>query len=340
MSELFENSPHNMRVAKLLRNGHEELAEAVAELGPDEDYKAIQLKRPGCGHNNSLPWAAGMLKAYWGWSAEKTQDYLDTLYTRNLGDVERAVAKVYDSEEHKDKRSKRRREPKWPGTLAGLTDFISPISLDVLKKATPELTDIPPIEALRKLMGANALACLGTTKFNRIALHLFMMRTIDVERDKDLQFVVPNPCKDWFNLTQDGKLSPKAKSNFPNRKKIVVEMDNEPSKSKQVGVINLLAEFAPLKAVVDSGGKSLHAWFDCSSPHGRKQWQRFFHIACRLGADRGMANASQYCRVPNGYRNKEKLQRLLYLDSNLTEASRWNVDGLENEIQILTQNLK
>ncbi len=65
-----------------------------------------------------------------------------------------------------------------------------------------------------------------------------------------------------------------------------------------------------LKAVVDTGGKSLHGWFDYPSPQ-TVEWLR--EILPRLQCDKSMLTLSQPCRLPGVVRPETgRYQRLLY----------------------------
>ena len=77
---------------------------------------------------------------------------------------------------------------------------------------------------------------------------------------------------------------------------------------------------APIAALVDSGGKSIHAWLwvDCKN---REAWERdveqglFERVLIPLGCDRACANESRLSRLPGHYRaEKRAWQKLLYLN--------------------------
>ena len=77
---------------------------------------------------------------------------------------------------------------------------------------------------------------------------------------------------------------------------------------------------APIAALIDSGGKSIHALLrvDCAN---RDEWERevenklFANVLCPLGCDRACRNESRLSRLPGHFRReKNAWQRLLYLD--------------------------
>jgi len=64
-----------------------------------------------------------------------------------------------------------------------------------------------------------------------------------------------------------------------------------------------------LRAIVDTGGKSLHGWFDYPQPHvltGLKEWLP------RLGCDPALFSPSQPCRLP-GAKRGDRYQRLIFI---------------------------
>jgi len=70
---------------------------------------------------------------------------------------------------------------------------------------------------------------------------------------------------------------------------------------QQLGFIQQLENIAPLKMIVNSGGKSLHAWFHWIA--GKRD--EFLTLSQKLGGDSRFANSSQLCRLPWGTRRKE-----------------------------------
>lgn len=77
---------------------------------------------------------------------------------------------------------------------------------------------------------------------------------------------------------------------------------------------------APVAALVDSGGKSIHAWLRVDAPN-REAWERdiegglFGRVLIPLGCDRACRNESRLSRMPGHYRaEKNAWQRLLFLN--------------------------
>lgn len=86
------------------------------------------------------------------------------------------------------------------------------------------------------------------------------------------------------------------------RKYLLHEVDDKSiSFEQQLGLIKQLESIVPLKMIVSSGGKSLHAWFHWKP--GRRD--DFLTLSQKLGGDVRFANGSQLCRLPWGTRRKQ-----------------------------------
>lgn len=69
----------------------------------------------------------------------------------------------------------------------------------------------------------------------------------------------------------------------------------------------------PLRAIVDTAGKSLHGWFSFPNPEIEDELRA---ILPALGCDVGMFRASQPCRMPSFERQEGEFQRLIYLQES------------------------
>ena len=86
------------------------------------------------------------------------------------------------------------------------------------------------------------------------------------------------------------------------RKYLLHEVDDKSiTFEQQLGLIKQLESIVPLKMIVSSGGKSLHAWFHWKP--GRRD--SFLTLSQKLGGDVRFANGSQLCRLPWGTRRKQ-----------------------------------
>lgn len=321
---MSETQKHLARVKHLRKNGHSELADNVEliakEKGYENDYHAVQLRPEGEGHNSSLMTASQMLRVYWELDAEQVIQYLETLYLRSSSDVERAVSKVFDEGATKSKKKHEKRLE--VEIIPELVEAITPTKALI----SPDQVDMKPREILTLLFSEEAFLNMGAVRMsNGNTMRLNMWTDKNIEQQ---QFIVPNPMIRPEGKTQDGKDSPKCNSNIKERKYLVVESDVVKDKDHQLGIILFLAQFAPLVLIMDSGSKSLHAWFDCGNSEGQRQCSAFFYIATLFGADTAMWTVSQYCRLPNGLRENGNKQQVIYFATDIIDHNDWNVDGL------------
>jgi hypothetical protein len=77
----------------------------------------------------------------------------------------------------------------------------------------------------------------------------------------------------------------------------------------------------PLWAIIDSGGKSLHAWLKVEIGGGAAEWtdrvegRLFGQVLVPMGIDSACKNESRLSRLPGHYRTeKSAWQRLLWLN--------------------------
>lgn len=332
---------HLRRLNRLRKNGHNELAHRVESIGKEkgfkEDYRAIELASEGEGHNASLLSSALMLRNYWNWKSERVCEFLASLYERSERDVERAVAKAF-AEDDKSYGMKAERRSKKPKEITGLANLIDSIPLFSLHNDSPASRDTPPLEAIRRLYSRDTLVNFG--EINRTAgrtLPLLLWRSKDVEK---MQFVVPNPMSATRGRNREGKLSARSLDNVLRREHVVIEFDSEHmTPDDQLGVVVFLAQFAPLRMILFSGGKSLHSWFYTGNASGQEQWSKFFSCACLFGADWAMRTECQYCRTPNVVRDNGIKQSLLFFDPDMTLSNEWDVESLSFEIRRLGDQL-
>ena len=130
-------------------------------------------------------------------------------------------------------------------------------------------------------------------------------------------FVV-NPLTGQEHPLPDGKLSRRGDSAVASFRYVVAEMDNL-SKPDQLAFWWAFRS-APISALIDSGGKSIHAILrvDCET---RADWEReiegklFPRVLVPLGCDPACRNEARLSRLPGHYRaEKGAWQRLLYLN--------------------------
>lgn len=99
--------------------------------------------------------------------------------------------------------------------------------------------------------------------------------------------------------------------NIVSRPFLVVESDLL-NRIEVCAVFKWMEQFAKLRAIVDTGGKSLHGWFEMPSPEIVAQLET---ILPNLGCDKALFAKSQPVRLPGGLRPETNIvQSLLYLD--------------------------
>jgi len=130
------------------------------------------------------------------------------------------------------------------------------------------------------------------------------------------EHIIPNPLTGEQGQTKDGKPSYRADGCVARFRFAVVEFDSMPREQQ----IRFWAGVKlPIVALVDSGGKSIHAWVRIDAD-GADQWEqrvegRLFDILTAVGADGACKNEARLSRMPGHLRKeKDRWQRLLYLN--------------------------
>jgi len=130
--------------------------------------------------------------------------------------------------------------------------------------------------------------------------------------------IIPNPLTGGEHPLADGKLSKRGDSAVCGFRFAVAEFDGL-SKTDQLAFWWGFRS-APIAALIDSGGKSVHAWLRVDAPN-RETWERdveqklFARVLCPLGCDPQCRNEARLSRLPGHFRReKNQWQRLLYLN--------------------------
>lgn len=158
---------------------------------------------------------------------------------------------------------------------------------------------------LAALFGPDELVCAGLsnssgavgTRDEVIAYH---------KGPGELQFVVPSPMSTRSAVNQEGKPSFRCLANTGRRRFIIVENDCG-TKEEQARILAHLDTATPqirLSMVVDSGGKSLHGWFDVRHLE-EPIVMAWFAYAVHLGADAHTWTRCQWVRMPGGTRRRD-----------------------------------
>lgn len=140
-----------------------------------------------------------------------------------------------------------------------------------------------------------------------------------------LQFICVNPMRAVKAVSHAGRPSARCQNNVLLRRHLVGEWDDASlTKRQQAQLASALADMAPLVMAVDSGGKSLHAWYavETMSEHDLK---RFFSVACLLGADATRSDICGWLRMPGGLRLKADgsrvRQKIVYWDADAAKQA-------------------
>jgi hypothetical protein len=194
---------------------------------------------------------------------------------------------------------------------------------EALDKTTPlfdadEGTDLTSRDVLQHLFRPGELVCTGQSTEQAV------VRPVDgVLGDAAVQqFIVVNPMRGFEAPNRRGILSPRCQNNVALRRHLVAEFD-DPNlrKPQQALLIARLGTLAPLVLVVNSGGKSLHGWFQVDRLCAIGQF-RFFYYACLLGADPTRWDICGWLRMPGGLRQVEGVpsvrQRIVFFNQKVS----------------------
>jgi len=175
-------------------------------------------------------------------------------------------------------------------------------------------TGLTAAGAIRQLYDPDDLLCTGPSQLSAL------VRSVeDTARDAEfMQFIVPNPMKGLEAMNKKGELSKRCQANVKERRYLVAEFDlPDQGHDAQARLITALAKKLPCCMVVDSGGKSLHAWFAVRGMIEPEAAQ-FFGFACGLGADATRWDPCGWLRMPGGLRVRPDgtrvRQRIVYFE--------------------------
>jgi hypothetical protein len=200
-----------------------------------------------------------------------------------------------------------RDEPRIAEIAAADPDALDKLRISSPVQISPELHD--PDCLLERLFPGNPLICVGCS-----AREFFTAPRNSFKGTLEgFQLITPSPMSALTGTRKsDGKPSAHCLNNTGARTYLVVECD-QGDRDTQAAVIRHLATRAPLAMVVDSGGKSLHAWFHCKGrPEDRLR--TFFREAVALGGDPKTWGRSQFVRMPLAIRDNGKLQTVHFFN--------------------------
>jgi hypothetical protein len=205
-----------------------------------------------------------------------------------------------------------RRALTWPEAEAELIANVTAYAIPLFDGVTE--TGHTAADVLPKLFRPGEPVCTGAVS-ERALVRPVEAAVTDADR---MQFICVNPMRGAEALNKVGKPSARCQSNVAVRRYLVAEFDDPGlTKLQQAQLASALAESAPLVMAVDSGGKSVHAWYRVEAM-ARQDQARFFALACALGADSTRWDICGWLRMPGGLRVKADgsrvRQRILYWD--------------------------
>ena len=282
----------------------------MATLGttPDKRFSAL-LKRAeaeGMGFHDMMVRAAAVMKRL-GKTPEEAIELMHEAaekVTRRqpaTGEIERAVNYCYQNSSVGTGREWEKPSDRVKVNRTLIAEFASKGSIEKLReKSGPIPPDARTI--LKDLYGENDLLYLAPDLYRgEVKSRSEWVATSMSEA----QFLCPSTLKD----RDGGRMA----ENVDLRKYVVFETDNLPKDwDGQAGLIERLAEELPLRMVVWSGNKSLHATFQATTPL-KDKIQKFYDLAVALGADRAVFRPAQLVRMPWGQRqDNAKVQKVIY----------------------------
>ena len=267
---------------------------------------------PPCGSGRVNLWTYGAAceGVRKGWPESKIREYL-LAETNHYGEeaeteIERAIQRAFLM-------AGQRKQPlsPWPALNASLRKQVTEEGpgWENLQKRSP-IGNCSASEALERLFPDNPLLWAALEICPEQCADTLPMRSW-LQVASKMQFIVPNPVTS--QVVPTGGHSKRCLTNTGPRRFQVIESDSG-TFNEQVAVLWYLAKFAPLCAVVCSGGKSLHGWFYVAG-RGDPWSRRFMELAVSLGADKATWTKCQAVRMPGGHRTKNGArQEIIFFD--------------------------
>jgi hypothetical protein len=135
--------------------------------------------------------------------------------------------------------------------------------------------------------------------------HVRNFRTVSEwlkERTAPAPHICPNPFKPGVHS--------RTAENIAEARFLVVESDTL-TKPESCAVLKWLSNILRMRAVVDTGGKSLHGWFEYPTTAALKELKV---ILPALKCDQGLFQLAHTCRLPGPMRDTGRRQHLTFLD--------------------------
>ena len=255
------------------------------------------------------------------------------------GEIERAVRRAFAAVRGKTPgvtAADGTPRPKWPepdhAALMRLWED-HPATVEDLAALSPAAAPDHPLDVLRELHGADGtdLLCLGikpTGPFYTQTVATWEHWRRELPR---WEMCVPNLMRSESGITDEGKRSARCRENSCGKggqKFLVVEVDLLPdapvvaelgARPADVCAAVLIHKLGlqHVRMVVESGGKSLHAWVEAGG-RTQEQIEQFYRVWRRFAVDWRGSLPEQQFRLPQGFRaDKDKVQRVIF----------WNPEG-------------
>lgn len=331
----------------------EELRQRASKLSPGKAFTVLELKTEGEGHNDSLlSVAATCFKM--GVSYEDTLDHLQAAYATDRMDYEsapkRAVTRIWKAEGDLSKLIDRDAEAAPDAKEEMLVRFRrTPTS--ALVENSPGKLATPAIVIVNRLFNDDDIINIqhGALEVGTLVQLSKLPAFLESHSCplEDYKFLNPANFKKVEGVPNSkhatNKISTRCNDNVKARRWVVLEFDPDKTKDEKTKLIETerfntfameMANFAPLVMAVDTGGKSIHFWFDASNvkPAVRRG---FFNLACLHGADPRLAVKSQIARMPNtpSAGDGRGPQRLVYFDPDGDKTpDNWDLKGFGDYI--------
>ena len=195
--------------------------------------------------------------------------------------------------------------PRFPKPMAELMAEVDAYPQPLPRPPYPHST---PEDFLDAMFPGDPLLCVGATAFAMDTKPLSEWRGMLAP----MQFLVPSPMTTPTGpRKEDGAESFHAESNTGERAYLVTEFDHATKPAQMARIRALEARGShKLALIVDSAGKSLHAYWKASGDAHADF--TFFSHATKLGADERLWLRSQFARLPAGQRDGRKQEVLLW----------------------------
>ena len=196
--------------------------------------------------------------------------------------------------------------------------------VDLWEASPTRLLDHPVGDAvllLRNLYWHDDLLFIGDTFAKAVLPVREWVKWIEDQGTEKLPHIIPNPLDGEEHELANGKISRRCDAAVQEFRFAVVEFDNM-NREDQLrfwsGWVRM-PELPPVACLIDSGGKSIHAWLRVDAPD-RKTWTKdieqglFREILTPMGVDSACRNESRLSRLPGHKRHQTgQWQRLLWL---------------------------